>query len=231
MGSRYARPDPGSRSPESLRDSKTPPLPGDVIRFSTAFPFTPMGSQHQVYETIEGHLPTYQRACELAESYVNYAGWLFRSVSRRQIFDEMIPRFYKQAAGEETPLPTTDYSRPHELGLLLLCFAIGALVDLKQLPYNTEGDHYCQLAQAAMCLKPVLSNPTLVTIQALHLQSIYVAMVGNEPGGQDHHMEFSWALLTLAGQLSHTVCFCGRLCLTDEVILTAGMTHFLDWFA
>lgn len=155
---------------------------------------------------IESHLPPYPRACELAESYVAHAAWLFRSVPRSQLFDEMLPHFYKQVSGEDTPLPSGDYSSPHDLALLLLCFAIGALVDLKQQPYNSEADHYCQLAQAAMCLRPVLSNPTLVTIQALHLHSIYVAMVGNEPGGQDNNMEFSWALVTLAAQLSHTVC-------------------------
>ncbi len=189
-----------------MRDSKTPPLSGEITRFSNAFPFTPMGPPHQVYEMIERHLPPYPRACELAESYVTHAAWLFRSVPRTQLFDEMIPHFYKQVAGEDTPLPSGDYGSPHELALLLLCFAIGALVDLKQNPYNSEADHYCQLAQAAMCLRPVLSNPTLVTIQALHLHSIYVAMVGNEQGGQDHNMELSWALVTLAGQLSHTVC-------------------------
>lgn len=165
-----------------------------------------MGPLHHVYEMIEGHLPPYPRACELAESYVDHASWLFRSVPRSQLFDEMLPRYYKQASGEDVPLPRMDPSNPHDLALLLLCFAIGALMDLKQSPYNSEGEHYFQLAQAAMCLQPILANPTLVTIQALHLQSIYVAMVGNEPGGQDNQMELSWALVTLAGQLSHTVC-------------------------
>lgn len=165
-----------------------------------------MGPPHHVYEMIEGHLPPYPRACELADSYVNHAAWLFRSVPRTQLFDDMLPRYYKQAAGDDAPLPRMDQSNPHDLALLLLCFAIGALMDLKQQPYNSEGEHYCQLAQAAMCLQPILANPTLVTIQALHLQSIYVAMVGNEPGGQDNQMELSWALVTLAGQLSHTVC-------------------------
>ncbi|TBU24177.1 hypothetical protein BD311DRAFT_672335 [Dichomitus squalens] len=198
-------PSNGSRSPESLRGSKTPPLPGEITRFSNAFPFTPMGPPHHVYELIEGHLPPYPRACELLESYVSHAAWLFRSVPRTQLFDEMLPRYYRQAADDDAPLPRMEQSNPHDLALLLLCFAIGALMDLKQQPYNSEAEHYCQLAQAAMCLHPVLANPTLVTIQALHLQSIYVAMVGNEPGGQDNQMEFSWALVTLAGQLSHTV--------------------------
>ncbi|KAI0367567.1 hypothetical protein BV20DRAFT_970326 [Pilatotrama ljubarskyi] len=198
-------PSNGSRSPESLRGSKTPPLPGEITRFSNAFPFTPMGPPHSVYELIEGHLPSYERACQLAESYVTHAAWLFRSVPRRQLFDEMIPYFYKQPPPEDAAPSTTDYSSPHDLALLLLCFAIGALVDLKQQPYNSEAEHYSQLAQAALALQSVLANPTLVTIQALHLHSIYIAMVGNEPGGQDNNMEFSWALVSLAGQLSHTI--------------------------
>ncbi|KAI0358170.1 hypothetical protein OH77DRAFT_1421465 [Trametes cingulata] len=198
-------PSNGSRSPESLRGSKTPPLPGEITRFSNAFPFTPMGPPHSVYELIESHLPPYERACQLAESYVTHAAWLFRSVPRRQLFDEMIPYFYKQPPPEDAAPCTTDYSSPHDLALLLLCFAIGALVDLKQQPYNSEAEHYSQLAQAALALQSVLANPTLVTIQALHLHSIYIAMVGNEPGGQDNNMEFSWALVSLAGQLSHTI--------------------------
>ncbi|RDX50893.1 hypothetical protein OH76DRAFT_370048 [Lentinus brumalis] len=225
-------PSTGSRSPESMRDSKTPPLSGEITRFSNAFPFTPMGPPHQVYEMIERHLPPYPRACELAESYVTHAAWLFRSVPRTQLFDEMIPHFYKQVAGEDTPLPSGDYGSPHELALLLLCFAIGALVDLKQNPYNSEADHYCQLAQAAMCLRPVLSNPTLVTIQALHLHSIYVAMVGNEQGGQDHNMELSWALVTLAGQLSHTIGLhrdSARFGFTPEIVERRRVT-FWDLF-
>ncbi|KAI0642067.1 fungal-specific transcription factor domain-containing protein [Trametes meyenii] len=198
-------PSNGSGSPESLRGSKTPPLPGEIARFSSAFPFTPMGPPQTVYELIQGHLPSYERACHLAESYVSHAAWLFRSVPRRQLFDEMIPYFYKQPPPEDALPSTTDYSSPHDLALLLLCFAIGALVDLQQQPYNAEAEHYSQLAQAALALQSVLANPTLVTIQALHLHSIYIAMVGNEPGGQDSNMEFSWALVSLAGQLSHTI--------------------------
>lgn len=166
-----------------------------------------MGPPQAVYDLILSHLPPYDRACQLAESYVLYAGWLFRSVPRRQLFDEMIPYFYKQPPPEDAAPACTDYSSPHDLALLLLCFAIGALVDPSQSPYNSEAEHYSQLAQAALALQSVLANPTLVTIQALHLHSIYIAMVGNEPGGggQDSNMEFSWALVSLAGQLSHTV--------------------------
>ncbi|CDO70135.1 hypothetical protein BN946_scf184783.g19 [Trametes cinnabarina] len=206
-------PSNGSRSPESIRGSKTPPLPGEIARFSNSFPFTPMGPPQAVYDLILSHLPSYERACQLAESYVTYAAWLFRSVPRRQLFDEMIPYFYKQPPPDDAAPACCDYSSPHDLALLLLCFAIGALVDLSQSPYNSEAEHYSQLAQAALALQSVLANPTLVTIQALHLHSIYIAMVGNEPGGQpgqDSNMEFSWALVSLAGQLSHTSLMTGR---------------------
>ncbi|KAI0766122.1 fungal-specific transcription factor domain-containing protein [Trametes elegans] len=198
-------PSNGSRSPESVRGSKTPPLPGEITRFSNAFPFTPMGPPSSVMELIESHLPPYERACQLAESYFTHAAWLFRGVPRRQLFDEMIPHFYKSPPPEDASPPSSEYNSPHDLALLLLCFAIGALVDLKQQPYNSEAEHYSQLAQAALALQSVLANPTLVTIQALHLHSVYVAMVGNEPGGIEGNMEFSWALVSLAGQLSHTI--------------------------
>ncbi|KAK7461295.1 hypothetical protein VKT23_008474 [Stygiomarasmius scandens] len=41
-------------------------------------------------------------------------------------------------------------------------------------------EHYHQLAQAALSLQPVLEKPSIVTIQVLHLMSIYNAMSGNE---------------------------------------------------
>ncbi|KAJ3003126.1 hypothetical protein NUW54_g5466 [Trametes sanguinea] len=50
-------PSNGSRSPESIRGSKTPPLPGEIARFSSSFPFTPMGPPQAVYDLILSHLP------------------------------------------------------------------------------------------------------------------------------------------------------------------------------
>lgn len=175
-----------------------------MIRFSSAFPFTPVGPANAVLEIIEGHLPTWERACHLSEAYIEHAAWLFRGVSKEQLLLEMLPSVYRR------PLPDgaavkDDYNGPHDYALLYLIFAIGALLDLNQEPYNAEGEHYHQLARAALCLQPVLEKPSSVTIQALHLLSIYNGLAGNEVSGGETSLETTWSLVTFAAQLSHSV--------------------------
>lgn len=146
-----------------------------------------------------------------------------------------------------------DYSGPHDLALLFLIFAVGVLVEpfptngsASDSPPNgssphsnsstttasrpspsTLGEHYLQLAQAALSLQPVLEKPSIVTIQCLHVMSIYNAMSGEgtaspssstDPGindlisstesktGQNEtSMEMTWSLITMAAHLSQTV--------------------------
>ncbi|KAI0075317.1 hypothetical protein K474DRAFT_1664369 [Panus rudis PR-1116 ss-1] len=197
-------PSVGSKSPESYRDSMSPPSNNsDLIRFSAAFPFTPMGPTHAVMEMLEKYLPTWDRACHLSEQYLQNAAWLFRGVSKDQLLLEMLPAVYRR------PLPEgvnqSDYSGPHDYALLYLIFALGAVVDLKQDPYNAEGEHYHQLARAALVLQPILEKPSVVTIQALHLLSIYNGMSGNEVGGNETSLETTWSLVAFAAQLSHSI--------------------------
>lgn len=195
-----------SQSPVSLRDSKSPPsLSGDLTLFSRSFPFSPVGPAIAVQEVIEGHLPTWERAHYLTETYLDQAAWLFRGVARPQLIDEMLPVFYKHHLPSNAELEE-DYSGPHDLALLFMVFAIGALVDLRQDPSGSEGEHYHQIARAAICLQPVLEKPSLVTIQTLHLLSIYNAMSTNEVGDNETSMETTWSLITLATHLSQTVC-------------------------
>lgn len=163
-------------------------------------------------EAIESQLPSYDRACHLAESYLEHAAWLFRGVSREQVIDEMIPFFYNRPREGTSNSNQTDYSGPHDLALMFFIFAVGAQVDLNQAPYNAEGDNYCQLARAALCLRSVLEKPSLVTIQALHLASIYNAMGGNEETGGETSMETSWGLIALAAQLSQSVRYSYSCC-------------------
>jgi hypothetical protein len=172
--------------------------------FSQSFPFTPMGPAAAVQEVIEGHLPTLERALYLAETYLDQAAWLFRGVGRLQLIEEMLPVFYKQSLSYSSE-DLEGYSGPHDLALLFMVFAIGALVDLRQDPANPEAEHYHQIARAAICLQPVLEKPSLVTIQTLHLLSIYNAMSSNEVGSNETSMETTWSLITLATHLSQTV--------------------------
>ena len=177
----------------------------DLARFSAGFPLAPQSAVAGMKEAIEGQLPSYDRACHLAESYLEHAAWLFRGVSREQLMDEMMPFFYNRPPENSSYLNQLDYGGAHALALMFFIFAVGAQVDLNQAPYNSEGDQYCQLARAALCLRSVLEKPSLVTIQALHLASIYNAMGGNEETGGETSMETTWGLIALAAQLSQSV--------------------------
>ncbi|KAF8827844.1 hypothetical protein HHX47_DHR4000927 [Lentinula edodes] len=147
------------------------------------------------------------------------------------------------------PLPPlgVDYSGPHDLALLFMVFALGAL--LEPIPSNGHssdspsgsspnsnistgaasrpspnalGEHYHQLAQAALSLQPVLEKPSIVTIQCLHVMSIYNAMSGegtanpssdtdsagnnltgeSKTGQSETSMEMTWSLITMAAHLN-----------------------------
>lgn len=154
--------------------------------------------------TVEGlvnyHLPTEERARYLTETYVEQASWLFQSVSKDQILLELLPAYYVNGASRVTPTG----NNPHRLGLLFLVFAIGALLDPNQEPGNVEADCYHQVARAAICLQSVMEKPSLETIQALHLLSVYNALSGNEVAGKETSVETSWSLVTLAAHLAHT---------------------------
>lgn len=116
----------------------------------------------------------------------------------------MLPVIYKKQAPSD---PAHEYAGPHDLAVVFMVFAVGALVDLNQEPYNAEAEHYYQLAKAAVCLQNVLETPELTTIQALHLMSIYNAMSQNDMvgSGSDTSMELSWSLIRLSMQLSQIV--------------------------
>ena len=81
---------------------------------------------------------------------------MFQIVTARQMLYELIPKIYKQ---------TTDSYGPHDLALVLIVVAIGALVDLRQDPYSAEAQHYYRLAKAAVSLQPVLSEASVVSIK------------------------------------------------------------------
>lgn len=215
-----------SQSPESLRGSKSlAGLPEDLLLFSQSFPFTPLGPAAAVQEVIEGHLPLWEHAVHLVDSFLDRAGWLFRTVSPEQIHGEMLPSFYERPALSSSPAPQNDHTGPHDLSLLYMVFAVGALVDLRQEPSNAEAEHYHQIARAAVCLQPVLEKPSLVTVQVLHLLSCYNAMSSNELGSQETSMETTWSLQTLAAHLSQTVSPASQRENSDAKPSTA------DWFA
>ena len=180
-------------------------------------------------ELIEGHLPNWERASYLTQTYCEQAGWLFHSVSKDQIMDELLPIYYSNGP----PKAPDDNKSAHELALLFLVFAIGALVDLTQDPANAEAEHYHQIARAAICLQPVLEKPSLVTIQAIHMLSTYNAMSGNELSTKETetNMETTWSMIVLAAHLSQTVCLISLVmahCWCSFVSILPGWTPWVS---
>lgn len=160
-----------------------------------------MGPPADVQDLIQSHLPPWNRAIALADTYFEQVSWIFRGVTKIQLRDDMLPFIY----GKQKPTPGEDYSSPHDLALVFMIFAMGALVQAE--PSNAEGEHFHQLARASLALQPVLEKPSIVTIQTLHLMSIYNAMSGSDLKSETS-MEITWSLITLASHLSQTVCFC-----------------------
>jgi len=115
-----------------------------------------------------------------------------------QLIDDMLPVIYRM----RSPSPGEDWSGPHDLALLFVVMALGAVV--KKEPSNDLGEHFYQLSRAAISLQPVLEKPSIVTIQTLLLMSIYHGMSGSDLKSETS-METAWSLLMLASQLSKTV--------------------------
>ncbi|KAJ8509272.1 hypothetical protein ONZ45_g8546 [Pleurotus djamor] len=113
---------------------------------------------------------------------------------------------YVNTSPISTTLSTSDNSRewtsPHAYALLFSLFAVGSLVETDPVP--GEAEHLHQISMAALGLQSVLEKPSIVTIQALHLLSIFNAMSGADLVN-DTSMEMTWSLIYLAAHLSQSI--------------------------
>jgi hypothetical protein len=162
-----------------------------------------MGTVKQNINVIREYLPPWERALVMAESYLATATWVFRNITRQQLINEMLPAIY----GKRVAYASDDYSGPHDLALLFSVFALGSIMDAS-VPVATsesEGEHYNQLALAALCQQPVLEKPSLVTIQTMFVLSVYNAMLGGDVSGGESTMESTWSLVAVACHLAQTV--------------------------
>jgi hypothetical protein len=100
--------------------------------------------------------------------------------------------------------------------LLFSVLAVGALVDPTLPPFNAEARHYQRLARAALCLQSVLSERSMVTIQVLHLMSMYYGMSGIESNA-----ELCYSFLNFAGQVALQVSFEPRISQPSDRPLTS----------
>ncbi|KZT25300.1 hypothetical protein NEOLEDRAFT_1114509 [Neolentinus lepideus HHB14362 ss-1] len=179
------------------RPPSPPALPADVQRFSAAFPFTPLGPPPAVLSLIHSYLPPWDRALAVCDTYLAGAAWLFHAVPRAQLIDELLPAIYRRPSPRPSPS-----AGAHDYALLFVVFAVGTLVDMEHGPRDAEAEHFFRIASAAVCLESLMEKPSLVTVQAIHLMSIYNAM---SPHGTDTSMETTWQLVTIGARLALSV--------------------------
>ncbi|GLB39771.1 putative fungal specific transcription factor [Lyophyllum shimeji] len=247
----YPTPSGASSASEAHEPSMWLPL------FSQSFPFTPLGTPAEVQSLIESHLPLRSTANQLAETYLAHMLWVFPNVSRGLLMEDMLPNIYRRVGltenGRERENTATDtgmegleYSGPHDLALLFMVFAIGALThggeDTERssssnagrspAPYPPTsyafGGHYHQLACAALALQPVLEKPTPATVQTLYLMSVYNSL-GGRVLTSETTIELTWGLVSLASHLAQTIGLhrdCARWGLSPK---TAQRRRMLFW--
>jgi hypothetical protein len=167
-------------------------LPPEINIFDQGFPWTPAYlPTAPVREMIEWYLPPHPRAITLCDTFLKSLSWMFQIVSRQQM-DSLISLIYSRGSSLGPPA-----HGPHDLALLLVVLALGALLDPDLPAYNVEAQLYYRLARAALCLQDVLYKRSVVTVKVLHLMSVYSGMSGIESS-----LENCYSFLNFAGQVA-----------------------------
>lgn len=173
-------------------------LPLPVLEVSASFPDA---SARLPLYALEAYLPSWSRASQLCNLYLEQAPWFFGAVKARQLHEELLPLYYVEARPQGIPPPTPP--TPHDLALLFVIFCFGAVTDdtLPPPPGNVEADRFYTLTRAAIALTPPTDRPpSICTVQAFSLMAIYQGMVANPDS-----IESTWALMGLATKLAQSV--------------------------
>lgn len=157
---------------------------------------------------LTSHLPIYERATSLVESFFGNIAWLQSPIERDQIVEEQMPMFYPghRALRPEQAHP----SKAHDLALLFITFACGAAGDLTQAPMNEEGEKYLQLAKAALAVGNLMQDTSLASVQATMSIGLYKLASGRKANAEE-----ASRIYTLACNLAMSVSFPGLFCETE----------------
>lgn len=170
----------------------------------------PNANKTNVLAIIEERMPPFARASSLCETYLENFSWILRTVERPQLFEELLPSCYRNAgpngaariggpAGVAAGAPL-GVTAAHELALLLMVFATGALADLTLPAYNDESERYYQMALAALSTTPVLGAASLPVVQAVGLMGAY-----NAHCGRNDTLDLAGSLFNVAASLALSV--------------------------
>ncbi|TDL25160.1 hypothetical protein BD410DRAFT_627633 [Rickenella mellea] len=139
-------------------------------------------------------LPSYERAWTLCETYLEQGQWVARIVQRQQLIDELLIPIYKnKMAVSPNDEVEADVTSTHELALLLMVFATGALFDLTLPPDNDHAHHFYELACQLVSMDSIADSPSLIATQTMAQIGMYAFLTGRAMS-----MEKSFAVLNFA---------------------------------
>ncbi|TDL15896.1 hypothetical protein BD410DRAFT_795947 [Rickenella mellea] len=185
-------------APPPFTEYSGSPLRDSLAHLSSAWPFGPSlapSSISDAQSVLTCHLPQWSRVSQLVPLYHAHLAWYFRVIERSQIEQELLPAFYPLSTTFD---PTDNQDQlanpgPHELALLFMVFAMGAVSDLSLPPSNGEAYTYVILARAALSLSSVFESPSLSAVQAVALLGAY-----GVHAGRDATLEGSWLTMNVA---------------------------------
>lgn len=168
----------------------------EVQKLAELFPFTSKNrpNAHKL-ELLETFLPSMDTALHLCTAYIDHATFFFRPIKRDELFETLLPGVYNAAAGrravrlETASSPGSDIdeghsnikrSSPHALASLYFIFALGALLDLKRPPFNSDAERFCDLGRAGLSLRSVYESVNMDTVQAMGLMATYHTLAGKK---------------------------------------------------
>ncbi|KAH7868571.1 fungal-specific transcription factor domain-containing protein [Lentinula edodes] len=178
----------------------------EIAQLVNSFPFAPdsIWDVESSMKLILSYLPERERAWALAEQFLTHNFWYIRTVSREELFDELLTPIYQFSSFLDdagfTDLENTVPLPPTRLAVLFICLALGSLADLSTPMYSTESALFFNLSRATLALHPVLVSPDLASIQALTLIGSYYGT-----GGPNYSIEATWVCLTFAAKLTHSL--------------------------
>jgi hypothetical protein len=169
-------------------DQDTTPLDMflEVENLANLFPFTAKGRpNNNGLHHLETFLPSQERARQLCHSYTNHATFFFRPIKSEELLDVLFPSIYNGMANRKQNASEggvnddyVDFNTPHALATLYFVFALGCLLDLTRMPYNSEAERYYDLGRAALSLRAVYDSPNMDSVQAIGLMATYHSLAG-----------------------------------------------------
>jgi hypothetical protein len=160
------------------------------------------GPPEVLLAAVHAKLPPYDEAQRLMAEYSQGAHWLVLGASRAQVFQELLPGVYGQAADTAAASHATHAragsSGAHAHALVFGLLAATALVEQPRADY-VRADDWIYCARAALVVRSVFEGPSLLTIQVLHVLARVIFMRQN---GRD---ELASSYLATAVHLSISV--------------------------